>query len=159
VDRHSCKTNFGMDCLQKGILPVYLRASNGNKETTFRIVASNIWFGLGENSALQVRSGIRQTNTSAAGSNLAVAGAAAGGILVMGLGMKLTDDEESIRENFVIKQFQNVNLAPGKSAEGFVYFVQPHAISLDSLPVVNVSIQNLQSEVTNTISIPLGATP
>ena len=66
-----------------------------------------------------------------------------GEILVMGLGMKLTDDEESIRENFIIKQFQNVNLAPGKSAEGFVYFVQPRPIALESMPSINIPVIDL----------------
>ena len=155
LDKHSCQTNFGMDCLQKGILPVYVMASNESTNISYRIVSSRIWFSLGENDALHVKSGILQTNTSAAGSDVAIAGGILGSIGVLGLSMKLTDDEESIRENFVIKKFQNVNLAPGKSAEGFVYFVQPHPISLDGLPSVNIPVEDLQSQITNTISLPL----
>lgn len=159
LDRHSCQTNFGMDCLQKGILPVYLMASNGSTNISYRIVSSSIWFSLRENDAQHIKSGLQQTNHSAAGSDVAIAGGVLGSIAVMGLSMKLTDDEESVRENFVIKQFQNVNLAPGKSVEGFVYFRQPHAISLDSLPSVNIPVEDLQSQITNTISLPLNHGP
>ena len=155
LDLHSCQTNFGMDCLQKGILPVYLTATNASTNTSYRIAVHSIWFSLAENDAAVVMSGIQQTNTSAAGSDVAVAGGIVGGIMIMGLGMKLTDDAESIRENFEIKQFQNANLAPGKSAEGFIYFVQPHPISPVSLPWVHVPVLDLQAQVTNTVSLPL----
>src|SRR5260370_37035857 len=69
LDRHSCQTNFGMDCLQKGILPVYLMAANASTNISYRIVSSSIWFGLRENDALHIKSGIQQTNASAAGSD------------------------------------------------------------------------------------------
>jgi hypothetical protein len=162
LDRHSCQTNFGMDCLQKGILPVYLITSNGSTNMSYKIVSSNIWFSTGLRDARQVKSGLQQTNTSAAGSGVAVAGSimgGLGGVLVAGFGMKLTDDEESIRENFVIKQFQNVDLGPGKSAEGFVYFTQPYPIPLESLPSVNIPVVDLKSQATNTISLPLNQLP
>ena len=155
LDQNACQTNFGMDCLLKGILPVYLTAANESTNSSFRIISSTIWFSPGENDALRVASGIQQTNTSAAGSGLAVAGGVLGSVLIAGWGMKLTDDAESIRENFVIKQFQNVNLAPGKSAEGFIYFMQNHPISPVSLPWVHIPVLDLQAQVTNTISLPL----
>lgn len=155
LDRHACQTNFGMDCLEKGILPVYLTAANESTNASFRIISSRIWFSPGENDAVGVASGIQQTNNSAAGSGVAVAGGALGSILIAGWGMKLTDDAESIRENFVIKQFQNINLAPGRSAEGFIYFVQDHPISPASLPWVHVPVLDVQGQLTNTISLPL----
>jgi len=67
--------------------------------------------------------------------------------------MKATDDAESIRENFVIKQFQNVTLPPGKSAEGFVYYGQTGPIQMNALPSINIPVYNLQSQLTNTFSV------
>jgi hypothetical protein len=159
LDLQSCKTNFGIDCLQKGILPVYIRATNGNSGTTYRIVANDIWFGSA--AERRVSAGLQQTNYVAAGSSLGVAGgvlagiSAVPGILVAGAGMKATDDAESIQENFVIKQFQNVTLTPGRSAEGFVYFVQTAPISINALPPLNIAVCNVSNHTTNLLCIPL----
>ena len=165
LDVKACKINFGMDCPQKGILPVYLVVKNGNSAVSFRIVSREIWFGSGPENKLVTRSGLEHTNAWAAGSSLAIAGGVVAGIspisglLIIGGGMKATDDAESIRENFVIKQFQNVTLPPGKSAEGFVYYAQTGPIQINRLPSINIPVCNLQTQQTNTFSLPLGAAP
>ena len=162
LDLPACKTNFGVDCLQKGILPVYLIVTNGNRGASYRIVAREIWFGAGALHTLHAKSGLSETNSTAADSNLAITGFAlalttggAAGIIMAGAGMKAIDDAESIRENFVIKQFQNVTLSPGKSAEGFIYYGQANPISITTLPFINIPVQNLETHQTNTFSISL----
>jgi len=143
---------------------VYLMATNGSPNISFRIAVSDIWFGAGSDRT-HATGGLQQTNNVAAGSNLGIAGGVLAGIssipgiLVAGAGMKATDDAESIRENFVIKQFQNVTLSPGRSAEGFVYLVQHEPISSASLPPLNIAICNLSNGTTNLLTLPLLKTP
>ena len=159
LDRRACQTNFGVDCHQKGILPVYLIVTNGNPGTSYRIISREIWFGTNGDQTWRANSGLVQTNTTAAGSGLAIAGgvvaglSSVSGIAILGFAMKATDDAESIRENFVIKQFQNVTLPPGKSAEGFVYYGQTGPIQMNALPSINIPVYNLQSQLTNTFSV------
>jgi hypothetical protein len=166
LDLAACKTNFGVDCHQKGILPVYFMATNGNPGASYRIVAREIWFGAGDHHNLHAKSGLLETNTAAASSSLAVAGfglafvtGGPAGVFIASAGMKAIDDEESIRENFVIKQFQNVTLLPGKSAAGFIYYGQADPISINALPFINVPVQNLETRQTNTFSISLTRAP
>ena len=143
---------------------MYLRAANDAPTNTYKIEAGAIWFAVAGNSGLRVKEGMCDTNTTAAGSSLGVAGGASAllspvaGLLVAGAGMKATDDAESVRENFVIKHFQNVTLSPGKSADGFVYFVQPGPISPACLPCISIPVQDLLRHQTNvfTSSLTLG---
>jgi hypothetical protein len=161
LDSHACKTNFGVDCHQKGILPVYLMVTNGNPEISYRIIANEICFVDGGAQTLKTKSGLVETNTDAAGSGLAIAGgvvaglSAVSGIAIIGFAMKATDDAESIRENFVIKQFQNVTLNPGRTAEGFVYYGQSSPILLNALPIINIPAHNLKTRETNNFLLPL----
>lgn len=156
LDPVASKKNFGMNCLEKGILPVYLSVTNSNPDASFRIVTRDIWFAFGDGDVQQARGWQYQTNYSSAGTSVGIAGGATlaaastgGGLLLLGIGMKMTDDEESIRENFFIKQFQNVTLTPGKSANGFVYFTQTNPISSEHLPAISIPVQNLQTHQTN----------
>src|ERR1035441_5483717 len=80
VDLRACNTNFGMDCFRNGILPVYLMASNSDSTASYRLVTSHIWFALGHGDGSHVEGGIHQTNTSAAGSGLGVAGGVVAGV-------------------------------------------------------------------------------
>jgi hypothetical protein len=158
----SCQTYFGMDCLQKGILPVFIAATNAHSAFSYRIVTHDIWFGAGPNYGVVVKAGVEGSNNVAAGSSQAIAGGVIAGlspilgIAIVGAGMKATDDAESIRENFVIKQFQNVTLSPGRHAEGFVYFVQTNQVHPDQLPSINIPVRDQQSQGTNVLSSLLG---
>lgn len=127
TDRKEIDEVFKTDLLDKGLLPILVVAENRSSSASFILAREKVYV---LNEATGVASGNQRTNITSetGGQATALAGAAvllaasAASLPLVFAGLKMASDASVIQHNMADKEFYTRTLAPGDSAQGFVYF-------------------------------------
>jgi len=138
---------FGTDAAAKGIIPVFVRVENITGPGSFLVEKEQFAIALtAANTAQFPLNGSVENNPSTAAGVMA-----AGGVLLLSgpmliAGSVLVSTADAVRHAFVEKELRNQSLAPGRSVEGFVYYIlQNKSQPLNDLSL-SIPVRNLQND-------------
>ena len=154
TDRKQVNTYFKADTEDRGLGIIYVRAENKSTDANWLLTEESV----------------RLVNTVWAGGNVRdqriegeYGGASAvgytGAVLVspimIGIAGKLLSDATIMERNMVDKEWRNQTLAPGQSAEGFLYFNVPKKTNWVASTALQINALNTRNQQTTTLLIPL----
>lgn len=125
VDAARSKELFATEPLRKGIFPVHVQLANIGTETSLLVQQSDFQLRAADGAAIStVGTGVEYRNKTAEG--LGTAGAVLLSPALMFSAGPEVARAMAVQHNFAEKEFPvRTSLAPGRSAEGFVYFKVP----------------------------------
>lgn len=136
---------FGMNSLEKGVVPVYICATNTSDKASFLLLTDQFKLAPASTPNATVGAANSITNPAPVSAGFSVATT-----LILPLWSVLVakenTDTEAIEHNFVRQELLNETLSPGKSISGFVYFVIQGAYPPDSPATVVLPVRIMQTD-------------
>lgn len=146
LERQRSHKYFSTDTLSKGIVPVFVRVEN--LASPGSVLVEKERFKIAVNADAQGQSPLAGDVEHKSTSGGIVSGvgmlALSGPLIIVGATMVSTADE--VRHNFVDKEFRNQSLAPGRSAQGFVYCQMPDRKQPVHVVSISIPVRNLQTD-------------
>lgn len=144
TDVEENKKYFGVDLLNKGILPVLVMAKNQSPSS---FILKKERFSLGSKNPVSDSTNDRKRlGSEASGEALSLAGAMLISLPLMFIGGKMESDATVVKQNFLVKELHMETISPGKSTQGFVYFRLPKGTAPQKLWKIHLEAVNLQSK-------------
>ncbi|MCI0536076.1 MAG: hypothetical protein L0Z50_12700 [Verrucomicrobiales bacterium] len=146
LDRQRSQKYFSTATLGKGIVPVFVQVENVSGPGN--VLVEKEQFKIAVNADAQGESPLAGDvqHKSIGGGVVAASGLLllSGPLLIVGSAMVSTADE--VRHNFVEKEFRNQSLAPGRSAQGFVYCQMPQRKQPVNVVSISIPVRNIQTD-------------
>ncbi len=146
LDRKRSQKYFGTDTLDKGIVPVFVRIENVASAGSVLVEKEQFRIAVNADAGGQSPLAGEVKNRSVTGEVIGGTGLLllASPLIIVGSGMISTADE--VRHNFVDKEFRNQSLAPGHSAQGFVYCQMQDRKQPVQAVSISIPVRNLQTD-------------
>lgn len=153
LDKARTEQFFRVHAIKEGIAILHLQVSNSGPAATVLVNKDDFKILFANSDASG--SAVEVDRDTAAGEAVALTGAALISLPMLFAGGKLLSDASVVRHNFTSNEFHSQTLAPGETAEGFVYFQvdrKKHP-SFDGTFVF--AFRHLQTQSTETLRFPI----
>jgi hypothetical protein len=159
-DRKKVDTYFKADVQKRGLALIYLRAENKStnanwlvNERSFHLVdAAGVGGDVRKNKIEGEYGGAEAVGWT--GASIAAV-TVVGGLVMVAVSSKLLSDASVMEKNIVDKEWRNQTLAPGQSAEGFLYFDVGKKTNWVSTAALRLDCLNTRNQQTSTLIVPL----
>lgn len=119
LNQEDLKNYFGVNLLEKGILPIYLVVKNDNPHDSFILTTESVQIQL-EGNKNSIEDPAREKQE--AGEAIGLAGAILVSPLLLSVAIQQLSSASIIEENFESKKFRTKTIDPGQQVSGFLYF-------------------------------------
>ncbi len=118
TDAEDSQKYFGLNLLEKGIIPIYLSIKNSNQNKFYTINSNSIIIGNTE----QIDQSVNPAQDKRRESEKLASAGAIGGMFFLLPAAALASESSVIKENLDSKRFRSQTIEPGEKASGFCYF-------------------------------------